>query len=156
MFNIKLLFTVFLIYPLTLSAQVNDPIDTELFDELPIKQSEVNSVTQLFWNAQSIQDSVKQSLPSNVRSKFTRGDSRQGCDVKSVSKSEGSADTCQLNDDPEKMGKFIYSFNVSCNFGSYQVSVCSREESKLLNQVKVINPERLVLDDNVLDLDSTM
>lgn len=152
--NILILFTALTIYPLTLSA--NDGIDTTLFDELPIKQSEVTKVTHLFWNAQSIQDSIKQNLPNHLRTSFTRSSGSKGCDIKSVTKTEGSADTCDLNDDPKKMAKFIYSFNVSCNFGSYQVSVCSREENKLLNQVKVVNPEKLVSDDNPFDLDSTM
>ncbi len=148
--NTITLFTFFLVYPLI--AHAND-IDTGLFDELPITQSEAQAVTQLFWNAQSIQDSVKTRLPSSVRPKFSKA---AGCDVKSVFKTEGSADTCELNDDPDKMAKFIYNFNVSCGSGSYQVSVCSREESKLLNQLKVTNPEKLVSDDNPFDLDSTM
>lgn len=139
-------------YPLSLSANDEAPVvDVDVFDQLPISQSEVQRVTQLFWNAQSIQDSVKQSLPANLRSRFSPG---TGCDVKSVVKTEGSADTCELVEDPDRMAKFIYNFSVSCQFGSYQVSVCSREENKLLNQLKVINPERLVSDEEVLDFDS--
>lgn len=153
--NILFVFIGFVIYPLTLSA--NDGIDVSLFDELPIKQAEVNEVTNLFWNAQSIQDKVKQSLPGHVRQKFTRASGGNGCDVKAVTKTEGSAETCELNDDPNKMGKFVYNLNISCNFGSYQVSICSREESKLLNQLTVTNPEKVVSDDsNPFDLESTM
>ncbi len=153
--NIMVTFILFVIYPWTLAAQV-DPEDGA-FDQLPIKQSEAQKVTQVFWNAQNIQDTVRQSLPGHVQSKFTRGPASNGCDVKGVIKTEGSADACELNDDPEKMGKFIYVFSLSCDFGSYQVSVCSREESKLLNQLKVTNPERVVLDEERLfDMDSTM
>ncbi len=152
--NLLFTFVLFVIYPLTLQAE--NKIDTGLFDELPIQQIEISTVTQLFWNAQSIQDGVKSELPNHIRSQFTRGDGQRGCEVKNVFKTEGSVDTCDLNDDPDKMAKFIYNFNVSCNFGSYQISVCSREENKLLNQLKVTNPEKLVSDDNVFDLDSTM
>ncbi len=154
--NIITLFVVFLIYPLTLQAGDEldaEGIDTTLFDELPIEKSEIDSVTRLFWNAESIQAEVKKNLPDSVRQKFTPAD---GCDVKAVVKTEGSADTCDLSDDPEKNAKFIYNFNVSCSFGSYQVSICSRQEAKLLNQLKVTNPEKLVSDENLFDLDSTM
>ena len=148
------LFISFLIFPMTLSAQSD--FEIENFDELPIQTAEVDSVSQLFWNAQSIQDKVRKNLPGNLRSRFTRSAGGKGCDIKAVTKTEGSADTCELNDDPEKMAKFIYNLSVSCNFGAYQVSVCSREEGKLLNQLKVVNPEKLVLDGDVFDLDSTM
>jgi len=144
-----LTFFLFAIFPLNLSAEEANP---EFFDQLPIASSEVSKVTQLFWNAQSIQDNVKQSLPQNVRNRFVPG--ANGCDVKSVIKTEGSADACELTDDPERMAKFIYNFSISCNFGSYQVSVCSREENKLMNQLKVSNPERMVSDDDILDWDS--
>lgn len=149
-----LTFVLFAIYPMTLHAE--EAIDTSLFDELPIKQAEVNSVTRIFWNAQSIQDKVKSNLPEHVRSMFAPASGGSGCDVKAVVKTEGSADTCELVDDPAKMAKFIYNFNLSCSFGNYQVSICSREENKLLNQIKVSNPEKLVSDDNLFDLDSTM
>ena len=139
---------------MTLNAE--DTIDTSLFDELPIKQSEVTSVSQMFWNAQSIQDKVRSELPAHLRTRFNKSSNGKGCDIKSVIKTEGSADTCELNDDPNKMAKFIYNFSVSCNFGNYQVSICSRQESKLLNQLKVSNPEKLVSEDNPFDLDSTM
>jgi len=153
--NILTTFILFVIYPWTLAAQ-SDP-EFSAFDALPINKSEASRVTQVFWNAQSIQESVRKSLPGHVQSKFTRGPASNGCDVKAVTKAEGSADTCELNDDPEKMGKFMYVFSLSCDFGSYQVSVCSREENKLLNQLKVTNPERVVLDeDRLFDTDSTM
>ncbi len=152
--NLLLTFVLLLIYPLTLQAQ--DGIDTTLFDELPIKQTEISQVTHLFWNAKSIQDNVRQSLPSHVSSKFYKSDGARGCKVDNVFKTEVSVEACELSDDPEKIANFIYNFNVSCNFGSYQISVCSREESKLLNQLKVSNPEKLVSDDNPFDLDSTM
>lgn len=162
--NIALYFVIFLLYPYNLSA--NDdfealPTDnivdtTELFDELPITKGEVVAVSHLFWNAQSIVDQVKKQLPSDVRSRFTRGDSGQGCSIKGVTKGEGSADTCELNDDPSKMAQFMYHFDISCNFGNYRVAVCSHQENKLLNQIKVDSPEKVVSDDNVFDLDSTM
>mgnify|MGYP001129421072 CR=1 FL=1 len=104
--NILFVFLGFVIYPLTVSAEAG--IDTTVFDELPIKQAEVNSVTNLFWNAQSIQTNIKQSLPENVRQKFTRSSAGRGCDIKAVTKAEGSADACELNDDPEKMAKFVF------------------------------------------------
>lgn len=152
-----IIFTVLVIYPMSLQAEdgldLNSGIETELFDELPIEKQEIDSVTRLFWNAQSIQDEVRKSLPDGVKKRFSEAD---GCDVKTVIKTEGSADTCDLSDDPEKNAKFIYNFNVSCNFGSYQISICSRQEAKLLNQVKVKNPEKFVSDDNPFDLDSTM
>lgn len=150
--NILSIFFVFVIYPMTVSAE-ETTIDTSLFDELPIKQAEVNSVSRVFWSAQSIQDKIKESIPDTHRARFTRAD---GCDIKAVTKTEGSADTCDLNDDPSKNAKFIYNFNVSCSFGSYQIAICSRQEAKLLNQLKVNNPEKLVSDDNPFDLDSTM
>lgn len=162
--NFSLIFSIFMIYPMTVHA--DDSILATLqadsatvaesethFDDLPIKKAEADSVTHLFWNAQSIQDKVKQGLPDTVRGRFSQAD---GCDVKSITKSEGSADTCDLNDDPEKNAKFIYNFNVACNHGSYQVSICSRQEAKLLNQLKVTNPSKVVSDDNVFDLESTM
>ena len=152
--NTFITFVLFVIYPMTIHA--NNGIDTSLFDELPINQKEVSSVTKIFWNAKSIQDKVRSSLPEHVRSMFAPSTEGKGCDVKAVVKTEGSADTCELADDPAKMAKFIYNFNLSCNFGNYQVSVCSREENKLLNQLKVTNPEKLVSDDNPFDLDSTM
>ena len=152
--NLLIIFTVFVIYPMTLQAE--DPIDTSLFDELPIKQSEVNQVTRLFWNAQSIQDKVKAGLPPQVRNRFTKMAGDKGCEIKAVTKSEGSADACELAEDPAKMAKFIYNFNVACHFGSYQIAICSRQEAKLLNQLKVVNPEKLVSDDNPFDLDPTM
>lgn len=149
--NLILIFLGFVIYPMSVHAE--EGIDTAVFDELPINKSEADAVTNVFWNAQSIQNKVKSSLPSQHRNQFTKAD---GCDVKAVIKTEGSADTCDLNDDPEKNAKFIYNFNVSCQFGSYQIAICSRQEAKLLNQLKVNNPEKLVSDDNVFDLDSTM
>lgn len=148
-------FLACLIYPWTLAAQ--DELAMTPFDELPINKAEAQRVSQVFWNAQSIQDSVRQNLPESVRSKFTRGPASNGCDIQAVNKTEGSADTCELTEDPEKMGKFMYVFSLSCSFGSYQVSVCSREESKLLNQLKVTNPERMVMEEERLfDPDSTM
>jgi hypothetical protein len=151
--NFLIVFFVFTIFPLTLSA--NEIMQAEMdFDQLPIAESEASRVTHLFWNAQSIQDKIRENLPQQVRSKFTPKSESQGCEIKSVFKTEGSADTCELNDDPERTAKFIYNFNLACHFGSYQVSICSREESKLLNQLKVTNPERLVSDDEILDWDS--
>lgn len=121
---------------------MEEPI--EIFDELPISGNEINAVSRLFWNAQSIQDNIKSQLPQHHKKRFTKGVTNNGCDIQSISKAEGSADICELNDNPDKMGKFVYKFNLSCQFGSYQVSICSRQENKLLNQVKVTNPERLV------------
>ncbi len=149
--NMYLIFFAFVIYPMTVHAE--EGIETVFFDELPIEKAEVQSVTHVFWNAQSIQEQVKSSIPATHRARFSRAD---GCDVKNVIKTESSADTCDLNDDPEKSAKYIYNLSVSCNFGNYQVSVCSREESKLLNQLKVVSPGKLVSDDNPFDLDSTM
>lgn len=152
-------FLLFVIYPLTLhandslEADIAEPIDTSLFDEMPIDAQEVSSVTKLFWSAQSIQDEVRKGLPENAKKRFTQAD---GCDVKAVTKTEGSADTCELNDDPTKNAKYIYNFNVACTHGTYQISICSRQEAKLLNQLKVLNPEKLVSEDNPFDLDSTM
>ncbi len=154
--NFMMIFTLFALYPMTLHAEdaINsNGIDTELFDELPINEQEIRSVTNVFWNAQSIQDGVKKDLPDSVKNRFSKAD---GCSVKAVIKTEPSVETCDLNDDPEKNAKFIYNFNVSCNFGNYQVSICSREQAKLLNQVKVKNPSKLVSDENPFDLDSTM
>jgi hypothetical protein len=157
-----------LVYPLTVQADevllpfdapAEDPVvdvpksDMALFDELPVKESEVTTVSRVFWNAKSIQDSVRSQLPENVQSRFTPAD---GCDIQSVVKTESSVDTCDLNEDPEKSAKYIYSFSVRCSFGSYQVSVCSRQTAQLLNQLKVTSPEKLVSDENPFDLDSTM
>ncbi|MCJ8277614.1 MAG: hypothetical protein HRT44_14190 [Bdellovibrionales bacterium] len=160
--KVILYFVVFLIYPLNLSADDNiemlptenivDP--SEFFDELPITKSEVQAVSQLFWNAQSIQDKVKTQLPSDVRSRFTSVGNT--CNIQNVTKGEGSADTCELTDDPAKAAQFIYHISVSCAFGNYRVNVCSRQENKLLNQLKVESPEKVVSDDNVFDLESTM
>jgi hypothetical protein len=111
--NIYFIFALFVIYPMTVNAQEN--LDTSLFDELPIEQQEINSVTKLFWNAQSIQDNVKAKLPTTVRNKFTPSG---GCDVKAVTKTEADAGTCDLNDDPTKNAKFIYNFNVACTQGA--------------------------------------
>ncbi|MCB0378636.1 MAG: hypothetical protein KDD33_09105 [Bdellovibrionales bacterium] len=117
----------------------------EPFDALPISQSEQKAVTQLFWNAKSIQEKVKSQLPNHQRGQFSYSAGGQyGCDVKGVSKTEGSADVCELADDSEKQPEFVYNFNLSCNFGNYQVSVCSHEQKKLLNQVRVQSPEKLV------------
>lgn len=148
--NITLTFIAFVIYPMTIHA--GDSSNQALFDTLPIKSSEIQSVSNLFWNAQSIQDKVKQSIPSQHRDSFRNS----SCNIQTVIKTEGSAEACELNDDPEKMGKFIYNFSVACGFGNYQVEVCSREENKLLNQLKVTRPEHLVSDENPFDLDSTM
>lgn len=176
-----LLFTILVVYPMTLSASNEVPINSDeipeavvedmtplgedpvvqdvladsrglaSIDELPIDQAEIKSVTNIFWNAQNIQDTVKTNLPDGVKSKFTRGNGGQGCDVKAVTKSEGSADACEMSDDPLKMAKFIYNFDISCNFGTYKVSVCSREERKLLNQLKVDSPGKVVSDKKPLE-----
>ena len=152
-------FLAFVIYPLSLQAMdeaseiASNGIDTAVFDALPVQQSEMDSVTRIFWNAKSIQQKIKENLPDHHRAQFTPGD---GCNIKGITKTESSAEVCDLNDDPEKMAKFIYNFSVSCNFGSYQVSVCSREQNKLLNELKVTDPEKLVSDENPFDLDSTM
>ena len=151
------LFTLFcLCFSFSIELRAEEGMDQESFDQLPIKQSEIKSVTRIFWNAQSIQDEVKSNLPQHVRSMFTPAQAGAGCEIKAVVKTEGSADTCELAEDPAKMAKFIYNFNLSCSFGNYKVAICSREENKLLNQIKVSNPEKLVSDDNPFDLDSTM
>ena len=152
--HVLLTFALFVIYPLTLSA-MDDP-EAGNFDGLPIKQAEVSQVSHIFWNAQSIQENVKSQLPAQLRGQLTPATSGRGCNIDGVSKSEGSADACELNDDPEKMGKFVYHLNLNCSFGKYQVSICSREESKLLNQLKVSNPEKLVSDDTPFDIEPTM
>lgn len=165
-------FILFVIYPMTIQANLDDldevigaggenlalsnGTETGLFDELPIEATEVNSVKRIFWNAASIQQKIKENLPNHHRSHFTPAAGGQGCDIQAVTKTEGSADTCELKDDPEKMAKFIYNFNLSCSFGKYRIAVCSHEEAKLLNELKVTNPEKLVSDDNLFDLDSTM
>ena len=146
------MFLAFVIYPLSLSAQSEEFQD---FDSLPISESEITSVTNLFWNAKSIQDNVKKSIPSEYHARFNPNGTNN-CQVQSVTKTEGSADTCDLNDDPARNAKFIYKLSLSCGFGNYRVSVCSRETSKLLNQLKVESPEKVVSDDNVFDLESTM
>lgn len=153
----SLLFTILVIYPMTLNAEnavdpeanfqdiiAEDVLDAGGFDSLPIDDAEVKTITNLFWNAGSIQETVRTNLPANVKNKFTRSIAGQGCDVKAVTKTEGSADTCEMSDDPLKMAKFIYNFDISCNFGAYKVAVCSREERKLLNQLKVDSPEKIV------------
>ena len=151
--NLLTLFCIFVIYPMTVQAE--EFLEEDMaFDQLPINSSEVDSVSRLFWNAKSIQDKVKAHLPATQRKRFSKAD---GCNIRAVIKTEGSADTCDLNDDPEKNAKFIYNFNVSCSGGNYQVSICSRQEAKLLNQLKVVNPSKLVSgDNNPFDLDSTM
>ena len=160
--KIALYFAVLMLYPYNLSANDNfEALPTEnivnpneFFDELPITKREVAAVSQLFWNAKSIQDKVKTQLPADIRSKFTIVGNR--CNIQSVTKGEGSADTCELNDDPAKSAQFIYNFSVSCGFGNYRIAVCSRQENKLLNQLKVQSPEKIVSDENEFDLESTM
>lgn len=152
-----LIFLLFVIYPLTLSAEDSSKeMNAMAFDELPINRTEINEVSRVFWNAQSIQDEVKRSLPNNLKARFTPTYNGGQCDIRAVTKAEGSADICELNDDPDKMGKFVYNINLSCSFGTYQVSVCSPGDNKLMNQLRVINPEKLVSDENPFDLESTM
>ena len=151
--NLVLVFIFLLSFPTV--AQAQNHIETELFDELPISRSEITTVSQLFWNAQSLQDKIKRKLPYNARKKFSPN-GNGACSIETVSKTEPSADVCELNEDPSKNGKYVYVFSVQCGRGYYQVSVCSRESSKLMTQIKVSVPEKLVSDDGLLDLDSTM
>ena len=149
--NILTLFTVFVIYPMTVNAEGID-LDPALFDELPVEQEEIKSVTNLFWNAQSIQNSVKQGLPHSTKSKFRT----DNCEVKSVVKTEPSVDICDLKEDSAKQAKFTYNFNISCSFGNYKVAVCSRKSAQLMDQLKVMDTEKIVSDENPFDLESTM
>ena len=152
---LKISFISLIILLMTLpinAAEVIDP--AEPFDVLPISNSEIRAVSSTFWNAQSIQDKVKTRLPQSVKRKFTRSYSEgQGCDIKTVTKTEASADVCELSEDINKVGKFTYQFSVTCSFGNYQVSVCSREERKLLNQIKVDSPSTFVQEEEIPSLD---